>query len=264
MQKFLLDEKHLSPDTRNFYREVLTRLGHSKIPFLVGGAFAFGCYTRVVRDTKDIDVFVYPQDAGKILKELERAGYQTEFTDRLWIAKAFHGECVVDVIFGFGNGIGHVDEEWFTHACQGDLLDIEARLIPPEEMIWSKAFVMTRDRYDGADVAHLLLTFAERLDWKRLDRRFDVHWRILYNHLLLFGYIYPSERARIPSWIMQELAERLREETGAPPPAERVCRGTFLSMVDYDIDMEQWGYRDPRPVKPTFRNPDAPRDTDRR
>ena len=195
MQKFLLDERYLSPDTRNFYREVLTRLGQSKIPFLVGGAFAFGCYTHVVRDTKDLDVFVYPQDAESILDELKRAGFQTEFTDRLWIAKAFHGECVVDVIFGSGNGIGNVDEEWFIYSCKGDLLDIEARLIPPEEMIWSKAFVMSRDRYDGADIAHLLLTPPS--DWTgnaltgALMTLAGPH-----NHLSLSGIsIHPSARA---------------------------------------------------------------------
>jgi hypothetical protein len=253
-QKFLLDEKHLSADTREFYRQILRTLIHSEIPFLVGGAFAFGCYTGIVRDTKDIDVFVLPQDTEKVLDLLGQAGYRTEFTDRLWIAKAFHGDCVVDVIFGSGNGLNPVDRDWFTHACLGDLLDVEARLVPPEEMIWSKAFVMTRDRYDGSDVAHLLIKFAEDLNWRRIISRFDEHWRVLYNHLLLFGYIYPSDRARIPAWVMKELAERLSAEVSEAPPEDRVCRGTFLSMVDYSIDVEQRGYQDPRPIKPTFRN----------
>ena len=34
-----------------------------------------------------------------------------------------------------------------------------------EETLWSKAFVMERERYDGADVAHLILAHGERLDW---------------------------------------------------------------------------------------------------
>ncbi|HNU74591.1 MAG: hypothetical protein BWZ01_02246 [Deltaproteobacteria bacterium ADurb.BinA179] len=259
MQKFLLDERYLDPETRAFYREMLTSLGRSEIPFLVGGAFALGCYTDIVRDTKDFDIFVLPEDAKRILKRLEQAGYQTEFTDPLWIAKAFHGDNVVDVIFSSGNGIGQVDQEWFDHACEGDLLDMKAQLIPPEEMIWSKAFVMTRDRYDGADVAHLLLGFVERLDWQRLLRRFNVHWRVLFNHLVLFAYIYPSERARIPLWVMEDLTGRLHDETSQPAPTERVCQGPFLSMVDYTIDVEKWGFRDPRPVKPTFRPPGPPK-----
>jgi hypothetical protein len=29
-------------------------------------------------------------------------------------------------------------------------------------------------------------------------------------------------------------------------PAERVCRGTLLSPTEYRIDVDEWGYRDPR------------------
>ena len=61
-------------------------------------------------------------------------------------------------------------------------------------MIWTKAFVMERERYDGGDVAHLLLKCSEQLDWHRLVSRFDSHWRVLLSHLILFGYIYPSEK----------------------------------------------------------------------
>jgi hypothetical protein len=58
-----------------------------------------------------------------------------------------------------------------------------------EETIWSKAFVMERERYDGADIAHLLRASAERLDWHRLLERFDAHWPVLLSHLILFGFI---------------------------------------------------------------------------
>ena len=125
-QEFLLDEKHLSADTREFYRQILRMLIRSDTSFLVGGAFAFGCYTGIVRDTKDIDVFVLPQDTEKVLDLLGRAGYQTEFTDRLWIAKAFHEDWVVDVIFSSGNGLNPVDRDWFAYACRGNLLDVKA------------------------------------------------------------------------------------------------------------------------------------------
>jgi hypothetical protein len=54
------------------------------------------------------------------------------------------------------------------------------RLCPAEETIWSKAFVMERERYDGADIAHLLRARAEMLDWRRLTRRFGRHWRVLF------------------------------------------------------------------------------------
>lgn len=53
---------------------------------------------------------------------------------------------------------------------------------------------MERERFDGADVAHIILKRGKRLDWGRLLSRFGEHWRVLLSHLILFDYIYPSEK----------------------------------------------------------------------
>ncbi len=241
-----LNETFLSAETREFYRQVLGVLHDAGIPFLVGGAFALGCYTGIARDTKDIDVFVRPRDVEQILQTLAGAGYATELTDTVWIAKAFFNDNFVDVIFSSGNSIATVDDEWFEYAESANFVGISLKLIPVEEMIWSKGYIMTRDRYDGADVAHLLRARAEQLDWPRLLRRFGEHWRLLLSHLVLFGFIYPSERSSIPSPVMHELLGRLNAETLAPPDLDPICRGTLLSTTQYQIDIEQWGYRDAR------------------
>ena len=251
MQPYILDEKYLTPETRAFYQQVLITLLDSKIPFLAGGAYALGCYTGIVRDTKDFDVFVHPRDAMKILEALAHVDYKTELTDEVWLGKAFEGDNLVDVVFGSANGIAMVDDEWFTHARDVRFLNLTANLIPPEEMIWSKSFIMTRDRYDGADIAHIILKCARCLDWERILRRFGPDWRILYNYLILFGYIYPSERSLIPLWVLEEMKIRLEKETEASPHTERVCRGTLLSTTQYTTDIEKWGYCDPRPARRT-------------
>ena len=41
-------------------------------------------------------------------------------------------------------------------------------------------------------------------------RRMEAHWRVLLAHLVLFGFIYPGELARIPTWVMDRLMHRLR------------------------------------------------------
>jgi hypothetical protein len=105
---------------------------------------------------------------------------------------------------------------------------------------------MARDRFDGADVAHLLRACSERLDWSRLLQRFGNHWRVLYSHLILFGFIYPGERSRIPSWVMEELSQRLQHEINSAAGAEPLCQGTLLAPLQYQIDVEQWGYEDVR------------------
>jgi hypothetical protein len=62
----------------------------------------------------------------------------------------------VDVIWSSGNGIANVDPSWFEYALEEDVLGQHVFLCPPEEMIWSKAFVMERERFDGADVILVL------------------------------------------------------------------------------------------------------------
>jgi len=152
----------------------------------------------------------------------------------------------IDVIFNSGNGLSPVDDAWFEHACDACVLDLPVRLAPVEESLWTKAFIMERERYDGADVAHLLHACAPRIDWKRLMQRFEPHWRVLLSHLVLFGFIYPGERTLIPRWVMDELTQRLAAETREPPPQTAQCGGTLLSREQYLPDVAQHGYDDPR------------------
>jgi hypothetical protein len=211
----------------------------------VGGAYAFERYTGIGRHTKDFDIFIHPRDVERALSTLAADGCATDTTFPHWLAKATCGDDVVDLIFSSGNGVALVDDLWFRHGVPETVLDVAVKLIPPEEMIWSKAFVMERERYDGADVAHVLRACAESLDWPRLLARFDGHWRVLCQHLVMFGFIYPCERARIPAAVMRELMGRLDRELTRSAP-ERACRGTLVSRAQYLVDLERWGYTDPR------------------
>ena len=215
----------LADEERAFYCSTLEVFRRAKIEMLVGGAYAFARYTGIERHTKDLDVFVRERDFPRTMQALEAAGYQTEVPFPHWLGKAYCGEYFVDVIYNSGNGVARVDEEWFEHAPEGAVFDTSVKLCPIEEMLWSKAFIQERERFDGADVAHLLLKQASSMDWKRLLRRFGANWRVLLAHLVLFGYIYPTDRERVPGWVMHDLARRLTNSLSAPTPAQRVCRG---------------------------------------
>ena len=235
----------LDPASREFYRRVMHRLEAHGIAFLVGGAYAFERYTGIARHTKDFDLFVHPRNVDRALELLAADGCATAIPFPHWLAKAECGEDVVDLIYSSGNGVALVDDDWFRHGVEDTVLDVPVRLVPAEEMIWSKAFIMERERYDGADVAHILRASADRLDWPRLLHRFDVHWRVLLHHLVMFGFIYPCERARVPAAVVRELMGRLDREL-TRPAADRVCQGTLISRAQYLIDVEHWGYGDPR------------------
>ena len=230
----------------DFYRRVLIAMNEANVPFMVGGAYALERYTGIWRDTKDLDLFIHPDDSARGLRALAAVGCHTELTFPHWLGKAYCGEYFADLIFSSGNGTARVDDGWFEHAVDAHLLGIPIKLCPVEETIWSKSFVMERERYDGADVAHLLRACSSALDWQRLLQRFGRHWRVLFSYLILFGFIYPSHRADIPTWVMDELARKLADDNAAAPPAEPIAQGTLLSREQYLIDIQQWGYKDAR------------------
>lgn len=233
---------HLPPETADFYRRMLHVLHEAEVPFLVGGAHAFACYTGIVRDTKDLDLFVRPKDVDRTLEALAEAGCRTAVRYPHWLARAQIEGNYIDVIYRSGNGVSEVDDSWIEAGVEHEILGVPVRLCAPEEIIWSKAYVMERERYDGADVAHLLLCCADEMDWSRLIERFAEHGRLLLSYLILFQFIYPSEQGRIPRGVMQRLLRRLEDE----PSAERVCRGTLISRAQYRVDVERWGYDDAR------------------
>src|SRR5689334_3471862 len=123
------------------YADALRLLAASGIPFLIGGAHGLVRYLEVDRETKDLDVFICPGDIHRTLALFEEHGHRTELTFPHWLGKVFCGPGFIDVIFSSGNSVARVDADWFTHARDGELLGVPIKLCPPEEMIWSKAFV---------------------------------------------------------------------------------------------------------------------------
>jgi hypothetical protein len=228
-----------SPEKAELYRTALEMLNRSGVPYMVAGSFAFQYYSGISRSTKDFDIFVRPRDVRRTLDVLSRAGFRAEVAFSHWLAKAYHGDKFIDVIFNSGNGVAEVDDEWFAHAVQEEVLGVPVKLSPAEEMIWSKSMIMERERYDGADVAHLLRHCSGLLNWDRLVRRFGSNWRILLAHLVLFGFIYPGERALIPPAVVRDLVNRLLAELDVPTRDSKVCQGTLLSRGQYLVDIDE-------------------------
>jgi hypothetical protein len=234
------------PGARAFYLRTMEALNAGDLPYLVGGGYALGFYTGIERYTNDFDIFVRRSDYERVMQALSNAGYDTELTFPHWLGKASCEHGYVDVIFNSGNGTAVVDDAWFDNAAAGEVFGLPVRICPVEEAIWSKAFIMERERNDTADIMHLVLACAERIDWVRLVNRFSQHWRVLFCHLCLFGFVYPTERARIPGWVMTGLMARLDRETRTPRQGQKICQGTLLSREQYLIDIQRWGFIDVR------------------
>ena len=238
--------RRLDDATREFYRDAMALMDAGGLEYLVGGAYAFAEYTGIVRHTKDFDVFIRRRDFDRAAEIFEAAGYKTELTFPHWIGKAFRGDDFVDLIFSAGNGVAEVDDLWFTRAVPAIVFGMDVRLIPAEEMLWSKGLIMERERFDGADVAHLLNAVGENLDWRHLIARYGRYWRVLHAHLILFGFIYPSDRCKIPDWVMEMMARRLAVDTERGEAYDKICYGTLLSRQQYLVDIDERGYKDAR------------------
>jgi hypothetical protein len=238
------DPPALGDPTVAFYREVLGHLVTAGVPFLVGGAFAYARYTGRDRDTKDLDVFLLPSDIDRTLSLLAAHGYRVDLPFPHWLGKVHCGDRFLDLIFSAGNGVARVDADWFAHASEDDVLGMRLALCPAEEMIWSKAFVQERERFDGADVLHLLRETAGTLNWPRLVARFGDHWPVLLSHLVLFSFVYPDRRDTIPAAVLHDLLERAKELPAEP--GNSLCQGTLLSREQYLYDLKHLGYRDAR------------------
>lgn len=235
--------KELDSGTLEFYQVVLTTLHDAGIPFLVGGTFAMERLAGIARQTKDLDLFVRRQDLDRITDALAAAGVDCRIAFEHWLAKATRGDQLVDLIFANGNSLAKVDDEWFAHGIPTVVLGLPAQICAAEEMIWSKSFVMERERFDGSDVLHILRQSARQLDWPRLIRHFGEHANVLLAHLVLFLYVYPDAHGMVPDGVLDELWQR---RVVVPPHGDRVCRGTLLSRAQYLVDIHAWAYMDAR------------------
>lgn len=227
----------------SFYTDILKLITKSEIPFLLGGAHALQEHTGINRDTKDLDLFVKPGDYTKILKLLMLEGWQTEITDSRWLAKARHNDHFIDLIFSTPSGVFTVDDTWFTNVSETKIFNSGIKYLTAEELILTKATLMDRGRFDGADVNHIILKQGRSMDWGRLMMRMEPYWEILLAHLVMFRFVYPTDLKCIPKKVFKELLDRLEHQLVLPLPKEKICRGPILSRTQYEVDIKRWGYQ---------------------
>lgn len=242
----LSTRRMVEPIPRRFYEDVLRLLIKKRVPFIVGGALALKHFAGIARDTKDLDVFLRRRDVDRALSVLEDEGFETDHIFPHWLAKAWSGPHFVDFIYASANGLCEVDDTWFRHAAHCTLWGVPVLVSPAEEMIVSKAYVMERERFDGADIYHVLEACGPTLDWDRILRAFGDNWRVLLGHLLFFSFAYPQKRHHVPERVMNELLDRARHEQR--PEESELCRGTLLSREQYLVDLRERGYADARLV----------------
>jgi Nucleotidyl transferase of unknown function (DUF2204) len=222
------------------YIEVLSLVTAHHVPFAVSGAFALHQHTGIWRNTKDLDLFLAHQDVPRALAALSTKGFKTEVCDPVWLCKAHRGDFFVDLITGMSNATITVQRDWIDRARNAEVLGVSVKVLAAEELIASKLFVTRRERFDGADIAHIIHGTAGKLDWARILDLLGEHWMVLLWVLVLYQYVYPAHSEFVPRTLWNDLLSRLRNELDNPNP-RAVFRGSLIDDKMFAIDVREWG-----------------------
>lgn len=146
------------------YMETLDALEKAGIPCVVGGGIAVAAYGRK-RATKDIDIYVKPQDAIPSLEALEKAGFAIyPMQDVKWLSKAYKKGVPIDFILENIGGVVANDET--MSRCQTKCLEgYEMPIMSPEDLVFRKVLAMRCLRDDWYDCIAVLSNTYQSFDW---------------------------------------------------------------------------------------------------
>lgn len=236
---------------REVYKRALGALNDAGVPYVIAGAYAIYEHTGIYRETKDLDVFCEPGAVVDAMRALKAAGFRSRLEQPHWLAKALacdEGGHFVDIIYGMGNGLALIDHDWYRYSRPAILAATPVRVAPAEELLWHRLFISERHRQDMADIVHLIGCLGRRMDWQRIVAKTGDHWPLLLAHLQLYSYIYPELRG-VPDWVMEQLLANAQGEVRRERSGERYTRGTLISRFSFNIDVNEWGFRDERSVQ---------------
>jgi len=206
-----------SEEQATLFREVLTALEERHLPYAVSGAFALRAHTGICRFTKDLDLFMTAKNIRRGLP----------FSARTWLRlrrgrSRMAGQGSQRRFF---RGPDHRHEQ--RRDCGGRFLDrsgpvrllcMGLRLVywVRRELVASKIFVAKRERFDGADIAHVIYGTYGAFDWERELKLVGEHWEMLLWSLLLFRYVYPAQTHYVPAAIWRKLLRGFETQIANP------------------------------------------------
>jgi hypothetical protein len=230
----------LPDEAVKLYGDVLLAMNEHRIPYAVAGAFALQKYTGIWRMTKDLDLFIKASDVPAALEHLCNQGFRCETLDPVWLSKAHRGEYFVDLISGMSNATIVVDDSWWKGAQPAVIAGVQSQIISAEDLIASKLFVLRRERFDGADIAHIIYRTKGQLKWERILELACEHWEIVLFALVLFRYAYPAHTDYVPAPLWQDLLSRYMHAVQHPDP-NAPFRGSLVDENIFSIDLRDWG-----------------------
>ena len=225
-----IDPEKIEPEKWRLYRKVLKMAQRRRIPFALGGGTATMVYTGRARRSKDIDLFLPPDRREEMIQVTRECGlrdlYDEQPYDRAWIYRAHDGAAIVDVIWSMANYRSQVDAGWLENGPEIQLDDLRVRLVPAEETLWCKLYILQSDRCDWPDAFNILNTAGPELDWQRVISRLEGDTPLLAGLLSVFAWLCPDRARDLPRWLW----DRLKLEY--PPVSTDQKAGARLNLLD--------------------------------
>ncbi len=240
---FRLEKNAVNLEEARVFAHWLSLLHEQSLLYAVGGAFAVHAYTGILRNTKDLDIYIKPEDLKPALTAFQNAGYRTEVTDQTWLAKVHYKDYFMDLLFAMPRQRFSIRDNWFFRRRSACILDQEANLLGIEELFVSKVFMAKSYRFDGADILHLILKVRGRMNWQTILEYLGDEWELLLWYLLLFNFVYPGRSDCLPRQLMSQLFGKVEQSWQAPARRNKF-RGTLLDPAAFEIDYQKWGYED--------------------
>jgi Nucleotidyl transferase of unknown function (DUF2204) len=211
----------LPPSQKSLYAGIMREAHRRGLPFAIGGGIANIAYTGAWRDTKDLDLFILERDRDAMTHILTDLGlrdfYDQRPYDRSWIYRGYIDDQIVDLIWAMANHRARVDEVWVEAGPQMEIEGEEFHIIPPEETLWTKLYVLQRERCDWPDAINLIGAIGTQLDWERLLARLGPDTALLAGLLSVFAWVCPGRASALPAWIWERVGARV------PVPGESLA-----------------------------------------
>lgn len=226
-----LESTHRWPDVTSetqlaIYTDVVHEVTARGIPFAVGGSLAMAVYAGLLRPSKDLDLYVTPENKDRMIEVMRYLGLRDYYDkvpyDRGWIYRSTKDDVIVDIIWHMANRRAAVDERWITNGPELAVDHQSIRVIPLEEMIWSKLYVLQRERCDWPDILNLINRRAAEIDWRHLLNRIAEDAPLLGAVLDVYCWLCPENISKLPSWVLS----RVR------PSGKRGESGNRVALLD--------------------------------
>ena len=149
-------------------RAAVPVLRDAGIPFMLGGSMAVWAYGGP-EPTNDLDLMLRPEDAEDALRALADAGMRTEHPPEEWLVKAWHGEVLIDLIFG-PRGLP-IDDEVLARSVERNLSALRVQVMALEDVLATKLLSLDEHQLDLSWLLQISRAVREQVDWEALRAR---------------------------------------------------------------------------------------------